>query len=111
LSNPDLIPKKALLTLYAGSSLTEKIKIYLRYTKRQQDKVSEFQSWSIWYLYDTIYRFPDAGVNSQLVIGTDYWTRTNQWSAFNYDPFKTRCNILSITVLRRKSLTNRFSRI
>lgn len=111
LSNPDLIPKKALLTLYAGSSLTEKIKIYLRYTKRQQDKVSEFQSWSIWYLYDTIYRFPDAGVNSQLVIGTDYWTRTNEWSAFNYDPIQntlqyTFDNSLAAQIVDQSLFTN-----
>ena len=82
LSNPDLIQKKYELTLCAGSPLTEKINIYVRQTTQSAD--SDLQNtFGPWYLYDTIYKFNQSKNN--VVIGTQYWLRTNPWAAYSYD--------------------------
>lgn len=69
LNNPELLPKKASLTLYAGSCMVEKIEIYLQVENGE------------WYRYDTINGFS----NSTNPIGTDYWLRTNKWANYNYN--------------------------
>ncbi len=82
LSSPDLIPKKYLIKLQAGSPLTEKINIFIRVTTKTAD--SDLQrTFSSWFLYDTIYKFQQSRNN--VVIGTRYWERTGAWSGFNYD--------------------------
>lgn len=70
LSSPDLLPKKALFTIYAGSCLVEKIEIYI--------KANE----SDWYRYDTINAYDD----SDNALGTSYWLRTGKWANYSYDP-------------------------
>jgi len=82
LSNPDLIPKKYLLTLQAGSPLTEKVNIYARQTATTAD--SDLQrTFGDWYLYDTIYKFKQSKNN--VVVGTRYWERTGAWEDYGYD--------------------------
>ena len=77
-SNSSILPNEWILKLYAGSCLVEKINIFYRYTKKQQD-VNSFVTWSDWYLYDTIFKF---GTN----IPNQYWTRTNEWAIPNSNP-------------------------
>ncbi len=87
LSNPDLIPKKASLLLYAGSALVEKINIYCRKQLSAKNEInSDLVEWGDWYLYDTIYKFSNCGENANSLIGTEYWLRKNAWSDFSYDP-------------------------
>jgi hypothetical protein len=86
LNNPDNLPKNALLTLYAGSCMTESIDVYVRKTAKQKAGIASTVSWSDWYKYDRIYKFSNCGVNGTDVIGTEYWLRSNPWSDFNYDP-------------------------
>jgi len=90
-SNSSILPNEWILKLYAGSCLVEKINIFYRYTKKQQD-VNSFVTWSDWYLYDTIFKF---GTN----IPNQYWTRTNEWAIPNYNPevtgYDSTNNILS----------------
>lgn len=86
LSNSDLIPKKYLIKLYAGSCMVESMNIYFRMSvsgKNQTD--SDLQTWTDWYLYDTIYKYSSCGDNSSNVIGTKYWLRKNQWASYNYN--------------------------
>lgn len=85
LSNPDNIIKKVLLRLYAGSPMVEKINIYYRMTKKE-DTANRFVTWGLWYLYDTIYKYTNNLTNTNSVLETDYWLRSNPWSAYNYDP-------------------------
>ena len=85
LNNPDSLPKKALLTLYAGSPLTECINIYVRKNERHVNE-AEIVEWSDWYKYDTIYKFSDSQTSESSVIGTPYWLRNNPWSAYSYNP-------------------------
>jgi hypothetical protein len=68
------LPRGLMLTLYAGSPLTEKINIYKKTCN------SDF------VLYDTIYKFDTCGANDPALIGTAYWKRTNPWANYNYDP-------------------------
>src|SRR5690606_10325381 len=71
--DPEQLPKRAKLTLYAGSPLTEKINLYVK------------KCGGDWYLYDTIKRFESSGDNAESVIGSRYWLRTNQWASYNYN--------------------------
>lgn len=87
LSNPDIIPKNALLSMYAGSCMVEKINLFYRFTKKQQD-VNNFVTWSDWYLYDTIYKFDTN-------IPTQYWLRTNPWANANVNSYNGTTNILT----------------
>lgn len=73
-SNPDAVPKNILITLPAGSPLTEKIRLYVK------------KCGGLWMLYDTLNKFTSSGVNSPSVIGNNYWMRKNPWSEFTYDP-------------------------
>lgn len=86
LSNPDSITKNLQITLYAGSPMVEKIMIYVRQCKKNNDNTISTQEWGEWIQYDTIFKFTDCGNNSVDVIGTDYWLRTGQWSENGYDP-------------------------
>lgn len=89
LSNPDLLPKKFQLELYAGSCMVECVNIFFRKTVyRKNEAGSDLLTWSDWYLYDTIYKYNNCGVNSPSVIGNKYWLRKNAWDGFNYDPVK-----------------------
>jgi hypothetical protein len=73
LNDPENIPKKGKLTLYAGSPMTEKILIYVRTCGDN------------WAIYDTIEKFSSCGVNDPSVIGNQFWLRTGQWADYNYD--------------------------
>lgn len=84
LSNPDLLPKRIRFTFYAGSPLVEKINIYVRQTHQNTSTLDK--TYGDWYLYETLYKYPDSRNNA--VIGTDYWLRTNPWAGMNYDPDK-----------------------
>lgn len=74
LNNPDNLPKNGLITMYAGSCMVEKIRIYVR------------QCGGDWFLYDTIYKYVSCNVSPNEILGTDYWLRTNSWQNYNYDP-------------------------
>lgn len=84
LSNPDLIPKRLLLKLVAGSCKTENINIFVRRTQKR-DTSNLSRSFGDWYLYDTIYKFSSSGGNDFSVIGNKYWLRTGQWVSYNYN--------------------------
>jgi hypothetical protein len=84
LNNPDLISKNALITMYAGSCLVESIDIYVRKTSQPNGTAAELISWGDWYKYYRVYKFEDKGS----VLGTPYWTRTNPFSKYNYDPIQ-----------------------
>ncbi len=88
LSNPDNLPKNINLQLYAGSCMTEKIRIYVRQCQRQLTSITDLQNWGDWFLYDTINKFTDCGVNAPEVIGNNYWLRTQPWVSFTYDPIQ-----------------------
>jgi hypothetical protein len=73
LNDPENIPKKGKLTLYAGSPMTEKILIYVRLCGGD------------WSIYETIEKFSSCGANDPSVIGNKFWLRTGQWADYNYD--------------------------
>lgn len=83
LNNPDDIPKNAVIKMYAGSPLTEKIYIYIRRAKSNSNTLTSITEWTDWYLYDVIYKFPNP--NSDNILGTDYWLRINPWASYSYD--------------------------
>ena len=87
LANPNLIDNQWLLTLYAGSPLVEKINLFYRFTKKEQN-VNAYVTWSDWYLYDTIYKF---GTN----IPVNYWTRTGAWENTNTNSYDSVNNTLT----------------
>lgn len=72
-NSPDNLPKRGEITLNAGSCMVEKILLYVR------------QCGGNWSLYDTVYKFDSAETNSNNVLGTSYWLRSNPWSAYSYD--------------------------
>jgi hypothetical protein len=86
LNNPDNLPKKALITIDAGSCMVESIDLYVRKTAKQSAGIPSTISWGEWLKYDRIYKFTDCGINSEEIIGTEYWKRQNPWSGLNYDP-------------------------
>lgn len=86
LNNPDSLPKNALLTLYAGSPLTECINIYVRKNALNANSNPSIIDWSDWYKYDTIYKYNDSVTSESSVIETPYWLRTNPWGSYNYNP-------------------------
>lgn len=88
LSDPDVISKNLLITLYAGSPLVEYINIYYRQVVKgdKGEYNGDITTWTDWYLYDTIYKFTNSGNNATSDIGNKYWLRTGQWTGFNYDP-------------------------
>lgn len=83
LTNPDLLSKRALLTFVAGSCMAERKNIYMRLTKKEQG-TSPLDTFSQWYLYDTIYKYNSEG-NTNSVLGTAYWNRENPWAKYSYD--------------------------
>ena len=85
-NNTNNIPKNALVKFPAGSPLTEKAIIWARRNEWDKNSVPTIMEWSDWYIYDTIEKFTSSGANSPQNIGNDYWLRTNQWAAYNYDP-------------------------
>jgi hypothetical protein len=88
LSDPDLLPKNAQITLYAGSCMVESIDIYVRFTAKQQAGIPSTATWGDWMKYDRIYKFTGATGNPSDVISTEYWTRTNPWAKYSYDPIQ-----------------------
>lgn len=86
LSNPDFLPKRVELELYAGSPMVEKINIYYRYTKyRKNEAGTDLLTYGNWLLYDTINKYTDCGVNSKSIIGSDYWLRAQAWDGLSYN--------------------------
>lgn len=85
LSNPNILPKTALFTLFAGSCMVESIDIFIRKNTNAVNNIPPETEWSDWYLYDTIYKFSGSAVSDSSVLGTPYWTRTNPWSNYNYN--------------------------
>jgi hypothetical protein len=86
LSNPELISKALELELYAGSCMVEKVNIFYRQSVYRKSGVgTDLLTWSDWFLYETIEKFERSGNNSDLVIGTDYWLRTNPWANYQYN--------------------------
>lgn len=86
ISNPDNIPKKSELTLYAGSCMYEKIYIYVREAVVQDGTGSDIApEWGNWHLYDVINKFSTCGANDPQIIGNEYWRRTDQWAEYSYD--------------------------
>lgn len=77
LNNPNSIPKKAKLTLYAGSPLTEQCILYIR-VAGEKNTLDSLAVWGDWQLYDTIDKF-DTPADG------DYWLRQNPWNGRNYD--------------------------
>jgi hypothetical protein len=86
LNNPDSLPKNILITMYAGSPLTESINIYVRKNALNANSIPSITEWSDWYLYDTIYKYNNTETSESSVIGTQYWLRTNPWANYAYDP-------------------------
>lgn len=78
LNNPDSLPKNAKLTFPAGSPMTEKKMIFVR-RAGTLNSIDSLSVWGDWILYDTIEKFVEPPTGQ-------YWTRTNPWAAFNYDP-------------------------
>lgn len=88
LSDPDLLPKNALLTLYAGSCMVESIDLYVRFTAPKQAGIPSKATWGDWMKYDRLYKYTGATGNPSDVLATEYWTRTNPWSNYSYDPIQ-----------------------
>jgi len=86
LNNPDTLPKNALFTFDAGSCMTESVDIFIRKNSLNKNTIPSIIEWSDWYLYDTIYKFSGSETSESAVLGTPYWTRTNPWSNYSYDP-------------------------
>lgn len=84
ISDPNVIPKKAKITLYAGSCMVEKINLYYRKTALLSDSNID-KTFGDWYLYDTIYKYDSCGTNSPEKIGDKYWLRENAWDGYNFD--------------------------
>ena len=85
LSNPNILPKTAIFTLFAGSCMVESIDIFIRKNTNAVNNIPPETEWSDWYLYDTIYKFSGDATSGSSILGTPYWTRTNPWSDYNYN--------------------------
>lgn len=88
LNNPDVLPKKALLTLYAGSCMIESIDLMVRYTAKKQIGIPSTAAWGDWQKYLRLYKFADSRGNTSDVLASDYWLRTNPWLLYAYDPIQ-----------------------
>lgn len=91
LANPDLIPKKANLKLYAGSCMVERINLFFRKTAIQSDSNIDL-TFGDWYLYDGLDKFTNCDANSPQNIGNAYWLRTGAWDGYDYDPIMNTIN-------------------
>lgn len=78
LNNTDNLPKSVNLLLEAGSPLTEKLLIFVQ-RAGVRNTLDSLSVWGDWILYDTIEKFDTAATGA-------YWTRTNPWASFDYDP-------------------------
>lgn len=85
LNNPNILPKTAIFTFFAGSCMVESIDIFIRKNTTGVNNIPPETEWTDWYLYDTIYKFSGSAVSDSSVLGTQYWTRTNAWSNYNYN--------------------------
>lgn len=85
-SNPDNLPKKASIKMYAGSPMTERIDLYVRQAISNKNSISTIIEYGDWYKYASVYKYKSTGVNSPSVIGNNYWLRMNPWVDNNYDP-------------------------
>lgn len=88
LNNPDVLSKKALLTLYAGSCMIESIDLMVRYTAKKQIGIPSTEAWGDWQKYIRLYKFADSRGNTSDVLSSDYWLRTNPWLLYSYDPIQ-----------------------
>lgn len=88
LNDPDILPKKALLTLPAGSPLTESIDVMVRFTAKIQAGIPSTVAWGDWQKYERIYKFSGSTGSPSDVLSTAYWTRTNPWAKYSYDPIQ-----------------------
>lgn len=88
LNNPDVLPKTALLTMYAGSCMVESIDILIRVTAKKQIGLPSTVTWGDWQKYDRIYKYSNSDQNPSDILSTKYWLRTNPWSKYNYDPIQ-----------------------
>jgi hypothetical protein len=86
LNNPDLLPKKALITLYAGSCMVESIDIMVRFTATKQQGIPSEVTWGLWYKYTRLYKYTGSTTSPSDVLKTQYWLRTNPWASYSYDP-------------------------
>ncbi len=81
-------PRCVDLLLDAGSPLVERYQILVRY-----NGISATNGIAVntdWALYDTINKFSTDGDNDPSKIGNQYWTRTNPWANYNYDPVNNK---------------------
>lgn len=62
------------LKIYAGSPMTERIRILVRNCAND------------WYAVETINKFSTCGPNDPAIIGDEYWKRINPWEDYSYDP-------------------------
>ena len=88
LNNPDILPKKALITMDAGSCMTESIDLMVRFTAKKQIGIPSTVTWGDWQKYIRLYKFVGATGNPSDVLQTNYWERKNPWVGFNYDPIQ-----------------------
>lgn len=88
LNSPDVLSKKALLTLYAGSCMGESIDLYVRKTAKNTYGIASTVEWGAWFKYDRIYKYPNSDTSPSDILSTQYWLRTNPWANNNYDPIQ-----------------------
>lgn len=88
LNSPDVLPKQALVTLYAGSCMVESIDLMIRFTAPKQLGIASTAAWGDWQKYIRLYKFSSSSGNPSDVLASDYWLRTNPWANYNYDPIQ-----------------------
>lgn len=86
LNSPDVLSKKALLTLYAGSCMVESIDLYVRKTAKNTYGIASTVEWGAWFKYDRLYKYANSETSPSDILSTEYWLRTNPWFNYNYDP-------------------------
>lgn len=85
LNSPDVLSKNILVTLDAGSPTLESIDIYVQQTEKPQVGTISVAAWSTWKKYIRLYKYDNCNSEGLNVLATEYWKRTNPWSAYNYD--------------------------
>lgn len=81
-NNPDYLPKNTEITLYAGSSKTEYIDVFVRSTAKKSVVGVTQLTYSTWYWVERLYKFG----HDPNVLSTRYWERENPWANYRYDP-------------------------
>ena len=88
LNNPDFLPKKALITFYAGSPLTESMDIYVRFTAKLTAGIPSTVTWGDWQKVERVYKFANQTGSPSDVLSTEYWLRDDPWANYSYDPIE-----------------------